>query len=279
MFQFAVGQALKLHTDQKVVYAADMLDLFSTTRELELERAFDLSVPRATPSDISSVLGALRHSPQVRRSLYRKGASFLAGRSYLTDRNNSGLQDVLKKISTKCYLHGYWQKESFFKVVAAHLRNLFLFNNNLNYANAEAIKNIIDSPSIAVHVRRTDFINSRVHYLQPLEYYITAIRTAREFLPDGKVYVFTDDQRWVSDNLMPAIRAAKMVSHNTGVESYRDMQLMSMCDAIVTCNSTFSWWSGWLNPKPEKFVIAPKRWFVSQRWQDGIELPETWWKI
>ena len=66
---------------------------------------------------------------------------------------------------------------------------------------------------------------------------------------------------------------------NTGAESYRDMQLMSLCSHHIIANSSFSWWGAWLNQNPEKIVIAP------EKWENGTEddqqdiIPENWIRI
>lgn len=55
------------------------------------------------------------------------------------------------------------------------------------------------------------------------------------------------------------------------------MMLMSRCRHHVICNSTFSWWGAWLNPRKDKFVIAPERW---TRDADSREIvPEEWIRV
>jgi hypothetical protein len=47
-----------------------------------------------------------------------------------------------------------------------------------------------------------------------------------------------------------------------GNNQYIDRYIMSLRDHPIITNSSFSWWGAWLNPSPNKIVIAPKRWFV-----------------
>ena len=45
--------------------------------------------------------------------------------------------------------------------------------------------------------------------------------------------------------------------YNKGDESYRDMQLMSMCKHAVITNSSFGWWGAWLIENPNKITCSP----------------------
>ena len=69
------------------------------------------------------------------------------------------------------------------------------------------------------------------------------------------------------------------VTGNIGEDSYRDMQLMSMCKHNIIANSSFSWWGAWLNSNPDKIIIAPSRWFNDTKINTKDLLPESWIQI
>ena len=75
-------------------------------------------------------------------------------------------------------------------------------------------------------------------------------------------YFFSDDMDWVRAQFAD-IKNAIFVDINHGKDAYNDMRLMSRCKHNIVANSSFSWWSAWLNENPEKIVVAPAKYYMN----------------
>jgi hypothetical protein len=59
-----------------------------------------------------------------------------------------------------------------------------------------------------------------------------------------------------------------------------DFVMMSNCKHHIIANSTFSWWSAWLNPSKDKIVIAPAKWYVGEWNNSTVDLiPPEWIRL
>lgn len=183
-------------------------------------------------------------------------------------------EHVLKQESA--YLVGTWQSLKYFESQKPLIKEVFNFNTpsdqfNLNFANTINSRN-----SVAVHVRRGDFIkpelaDSRMLY-DSLSYYYEAFSIISESVEKPVFYIFSDDIQWAKENFKGYNFV--FVSHNKGAKSYLDMYLMSLCKHFIIANSTFSWWPAWLADNPKKQVIMPKLW-VNKMDCSSIH-PEGW---
>jgi hypothetical protein len=79
----------------------------------------------------------------------------------------------------------------------------------------------------------------------------------------------------------PLISFERAGENNEKIEDWQQMILMSCCQHNIIANSTFSWWSAYLNMNPKKIVCYPYKWFGNKlQGNNTIDLcPDTWSKI
>jgi hypothetical protein len=172
---------------------------------------------------------------------------------------------------------GYWQSEKYFKHIARVVRQRFSFRKPLSRQRPEVSEiwdKIYRSNSIAVHVRRQDYVNLQAfHGMPSIEYYHQGIKYIRERIQDPRVFVFSDDREWCYDNFPKDFTVVR------GTDKYEDLQLMSACDHAVIANSSFGWWGAWLQQKLGGIVVAPKQWFAEPSVDSSDIVPERWIKL
>ena len=59
-----------------------------------------------------------------------------------------------------------------------------------------------------------------------------------------------------------------MVDTQEENEDAVDLLLMSLCKHHILANSSYSWWSAWMNDDPSKTVLVPERWLNNKENND-----------
>jgi hypothetical protein len=264
MFQYAAGRALSLTNSQQ--YLLDLSD-FSNYRlhhGFELSRVFNVIAESAETSTVNEMLG-WRASRVVRKVLRRPQFVCLRGKKFVVEPYFKYWPSFFN-LTDSCYLSGYWQSERYFKPFENIVRQDFTFREPLSGRNAELALAIGNTQAVSLHVRRGDYVSdsktSNIMEVCSLDYYHKAITYIAELIERPEFYIFSDDIAWVKKNLSIPFPCT-YVEHNRQTESYRDMQLMSLCQYHVIANSSFSWWGAWLSSNPKKLTIAPKKWFCN----------------
>jgi hypothetical protein len=280
MFQYACARALAAELELPLKVTQDMFGVYASHYGPELERVFSLSLDVAQPAELQELIGALRVSPMVRRALASKVFAPLRGRHCIVEshyRYWDGLRDRVR--AGGVYLQGYWQSERYFVEHSATIRSDFTFRQPSTGNSAELARVILDAAAVSVHIRRGDYVSNAKtlswHGVCPPEYYFNAIESLRNRVPGASFFVFSDDLKWVADVLLPRYPDLILVDQNKGENSYNDMRLMSLCQHHIIANSSFSWWGAWLNAKPNKIVIAPKKWFANGT-DSRVFIPASW---
>ena len=160
--------------------------------------------------------------------------------------------------SNKYHVYGYWHSERYFKNVTEIVRKEFVFKDidkqNMNLAHE--MQDDSEYTSVSIHVRRGDYFIYHLKVLD-IDYYEKAVNYIQSKVRKPRFYIFSDDMQTATElaeklgiNYIPVLL-------NSGVDSYKDMFLMSQCKHNIIANSSFSWWGAWLNNNESKIVITP----------------------
>lgn len=279
MFQYALGRSLALHRNEELLldhsffneigshtqreYECGIFNFTSSIASDELLRSFELS----RFSSFKNQLLEKFFNSHAKRRIFEKSHAF---QSDIFDMNGD------------LHLVGYWQTEKYFLRFEKEIRADFQFSRNAEGRNAELLLYLSKNTGVSIHIRRGDYVTNTsantFHGLCSLEYYNLGIDYILKRFPNAAFYVFSDDIEWARSNIhIPA--PTVFIDHNQGRSSWEDLRLMSQCKHHIIANSSFSWWGAWLNPSPDKIVIAPSKWFADPSIPTDDIVPSTWIRI
>jgi hypothetical protein len=163
-------------------------------------------------------------------------------------------------------IYGYWQNERYFADEADAVKKEFRFKIPFEGAAAELAHSIAEMNSIALHVRRGDYLKAanmkRLAGATDVDYYGSAVQRIVRSVKDPHFFVFSDDIAWCRENMKIGYPTTYVDGASAGPKASFHLHLMSLAKHNIIANSTFSWWGAWLNANPDKIVIAPKRWLA-----------------
>lgn len=213
-------------------------------------------------------------------SLYRHWPAFFArlGKNIYREPHFHFDQHFFR-LTEPVFIDGFWQSHLYFKDIEATIRQDFLLQEYLIKNVKQKGEELKNKNSVAVHIRRGDFLHPNAaayHGILGTDYYAKAITLIREKVPGSSVHYFSDDIEWVKRNL-PSGNAEFVSSHT--VSAIEDFFLMTQCRHNIIANSSFSWWTAWLNNNPDKIVVAPKKWFTDSSINTNDLIPAEWLRI
>ncbi len=183
------------------------------------------------------------------------------GLSEIQERQADHSFDIsLHQAPADCVVFGYFQSHLYFDGIKKILRDELNTDDLGLERGHEELAALLKAPtSVAIHVRRTDYLaNPRIHQLN-LDWYHRAMDLMRERVAQARFFVFSDDPDWCLYNFKgPSITVC---THSNSLAPLVDLHLMKTASHHIIANSSFSWWAAWLGTKPGQQVIMPDRWF------------------
>lgn len=144
------------------------------------------------------------------------------------------------------------------------IRKIYKFHEFEDLKNLEFADFLKKSNSVAIHARRGDLLEGNEKYYK-YGYFKKAIKYIKKKV-ENPVFIFfcePNSVEWCKNNqrifnLDFDIDKVYFVDWNKGKESYRDIQLMSLCKHNIITISSFGWWSAYFNQNPDKITCSPE---------------------
>ena len=265
MFQYAVLSAFR--SKGKRIYARNM----NLNNSLEIAKVFpQVRVNEITKKNEEEIIpfNVKKDAPNTWISYYKENLS-----QGTIKRANLDLLEMNCGI-----IQGVFQTCFFAEMVREELLKDFSFPLTNSDKLSGAINEMRACNSVAVHIRRGDYLIGNNKYLYgdicTEDYYNNAMGYIRKRVKAPVFFVFSNDidgarKIIVGDDI-------RFVDGNTfdDYEDWYDMYMMSQCKHNIIANSTFSWWGAWLNRNDGKIVIAPNKWVNTLVYEDIY--PEDW---
>jgi len=275
MFQYALGRCLAEKNKTKL--RLDISGLLSrlpkknfTYRDFTLDD-FKINYSLNFCSNIARITG-LHNLLFVLSYAYLRVRNII--RPTIIEKGQFEFNREVLELKDGVYLDGSWQNEKYFIEIADIIRAEFALNENLDIEEADWLKNIQENNSVAVHIRRGDYVSLNLDSICNLNYYHAAMEIMKEKIGDLQFFIFSDDPKWAADNFKDM--SMNIVSSDEYRSPCVDLYLMSQCKHQIIANSSYSWWAAWLNNNKNKIIIAPKKWTLNK---DESPALNSWLKL
>jgi hypothetical protein len=175
-------------------------------------------------------------------------------------------------------LSGYWQSEYYFKEIRELLveevvpRQIPPFPGWMEGSGSDEW--VAGSETVAVHIRRTDYLVENGFGSLPVRYYQEAIESIRSRVERPVFVFFSDDLDWCRGHFRES--GFRFCDDRDWQADYLQLFLMSRCKHQIIANSSFSWWGAWLNANPDRCVIRPERPFLDDSLRYESYYPSDW---
>lgn len=204
----------------------------------------------------------------------------MSGDPEITEPRNEMFEKVTHLDTTKdWFIMGFWIEEKYIFGRLDEIRKQLRFPDITDDRNKKLADEIKSCNSVSIHVRRGDYLSTTYENMFVAlgrDYYEKAVNHIKEKTDDPKFFIFSDDGDFVRDEFT-WLKNKCIVTGNDGEDSFRDMQLMSLCKHNIIANSTFSQWGALLNENEGHITLYPAAYLKDR--DNEIKKMQGWVRI
>lgn len=169
-------------------------------------------------------------------------------------------------------IHGYFQSEKYFKHHREKLLEMFAPHpDDLEYIQNKYHAVLSYPNTVGIQLRYYKWEHPHEDLFP--QYGKDYLEKTMALFPRTYLFVVSSNNLEYARKCIPKW-AKKNVIFIENEPHYIDFYILSMCKHNIITNSTFGWWSAWLNQNPDKIVVRPSYWIKGLPTQDVC--PKEW---
>jgi hypothetical protein len=276
MFQYTLGQVFAKKFDAELILDVSQIGVGGTNHGIALKN-FQLrdNVRFVTlhKKPLGKFLERVNNSLSHRSSTFRR----LNSRAFYQS-TDAGYDEKVLSLNLGKRIKGYYQSFRYADLIRDELIADFQLTEPSEWFLMTEEIAAKENPTM-IHVRRGDYLNLKNDFgVLSGKYYAEACAQIAIRNGESNKWIFSDSPELMSELMESSgISNWKIIVPPSGISPNESLKLMSTARNLIMSNSTFSWWSAYLNSEPSS-VYAPSHWFKNR--VDPIDLlPSRWLKI
>ena len=252
LYKYATGYSVAKETGQELVLDKTLLDTVDFRNYeldgLKVQRREDISWNYKTDLLDRAIFNRIRRLANTNHAfLVKEDRGFCEFYPEIFD---------IGKKKKDIYLMGGWQNYRHFQKYKTDICRMCVPSFQLKKETLDILNNITSSESVAIHIRRGDYV--KLGITLDKNYYLQALRIAKEKLKKPIFFVFSEDIEFCKE-LFSGIETDDVfyVEHREERNTIADFYLMRKCKHQIIANSSFSWWAAYTNENESKIVLCP----------------------
>lgn len=274
MFQYAFAKALQKHLQVPVLLDKTWYDTQDNSTQFSLD-IFNVDLEYATNTQIEKAKARVSKLPGLLRKMFGlKKHNIAYSQSF-------DFHDEYLLPNDFTYFSGFFQNAKYLKGLEQELKSIFYYDsNNFSDFGKQRLELILQAKnSIFIHIRRGDYC--KLGWELGMDYYKRAIQYIMDRVEEPKFFIFGATDMSFTEQFQKNLGLNENNSVNlsektiTQDNQHEDMFLMCYCKHAILANSSYSFWSAYLNNDANNIVIAPTPWLLDN---DNI-ICDDWIKI
>ena len=280
LFQYSLGLYLQKNKNFLIKYEKSFFNKKIDVPVIRIDRVFDIKLDEIKKNNLT-----LRNKFFTNRFVIYFFQIFSAKtleKYGIFIEKNKAFDNRILNAEKFFYFSGYFQSENYFLKIKKLLIKKIKLKVKINKPNIVILNKIRKTTSVAVHVRRNDYINkphlNKIYNICDKNYYMKAFQIIEKKVKSPYFFIFSDDIKWVKSNFGNKKNICIVDINQSEKNHIYDFELIKNCKHFIISNSSFSWWSCWLGSSNKSIVISPKKWFKDNN-QKRNPLLNSWVKI